>query len=136
MTLLAAVLMASCATVPPRLLPLVLASDQGWSGRITDTGLVVSGIDPPVSVARAQHLTHGGGNLLLNSATDQGEYISLWVQLGRCEAGGRVYPYSLSACVAPPSGGSDCRVRLKGCATPSDSRFRSEYGRVTTSPAR
>lgn len=125
---LAAALMASCATVPPQLLPMTLASDEGWSGRITATGLDLQGLDRPVSVARAQHLSHGGGHLLLNSPTDQGEYISVWVQLEPCRAGGRNYPYSISACLAPLDGRDGCRTRLKGCAIPADSRFRSRVG--------
>lgn len=129
------VLLAACATTPPRLLPLILASDEGWSGRITEVGLTLEGTSRPISVARAGHLSHGGGTLLLNSVTDQGEYISLWVQLDRCEAGGKAYPYSLSACVQAAPGVGECLLRLKGCAVPSDSRFRSRYARPTTSLA-
>ncbi|MDQ0465775.1 hypothetical protein QO010_003567 [Caulobacter ginsengisoli] len=129
--LLGVILLAACATTAPRLLPMTLASDEGWSGRITDIGLTVEGASRPVSVARAEHLSHGGGALLLNSRTDQGEYISLWVQLDRCEAGGRVYPYSLSACVADLVDPKECRVRLKGCAVPVDPRFRSQHAGST-----
>jgi hypothetical protein len=109
------------------MLPMTLVSDEGWSGRITAVGLTVEGASRPVSVAKAEHLSHGGGTLLLNSRTDQGEYVSLWVQADRCVAGGRTYPYALSACVAAVPKAGDCLVRLKGCAAPANGAFRSQY---------
>ncbi len=86
---------------------------------MTDGYLDIVGGARPVRVSHPDVLSEGRTSVLLNSDTDYEAYISVWVGAESCQAHGKTYPYSFTACVAPKQDHYACLVRLTGCGIPS-----------------